>query len=66
MKFDPRYKPSGLYTDMLSMQSNNGVMDHMTDQPSYWTTGPTVQELKASKLQSWNRPTLSWSLQCDQ
>ena len=48
------------------MQVNNGVLDHMESLPSYWKVGPSDLQLLETKLSSWNRPTMNWSLECEQ
>ena len=63
--YDSRYTQSGLNTNQLAVQQQNGVLDHLEWQPSYHVLGPSRREKEAYKLSSWNRPTIGWSLTCD-
>ena len=62
--YDPRYTTSGLYTDLYSVQNENGVLQILSNSPSYDTDGSS-EEKKNAKIRSWNRPTLNWSLECE-
>lgn len=63
--FDPRYTDSGLNTDQWELQTQSNVYDHLMTQPSFFGIGPKQGNLQGYKVKSWNRPTLSWSLQCE-
>ena len=64
--YDPRYNSSGLHTNQWDLQKDSNVFDHLSVQPSYWGTGPTAGNLAYYTVESWNRPTIGWSLQCEQ
>ena len=64
--YDPRYSSIGLYTNQADVYNENGVMDLLTTQPKYSSLGgPTASTMQGYLYQGWNRPTLSWSLQCE-
>mmetsp|Transcript_105 Transcript_105/g.218 ORF Transcript_105/g.218 Transcript_105/m.218 type:complete len:201 (+) Transcript_105:694-1296(+) len=65
LEYDPRYTPAGMYTDQYSLRLPMEVYDTMRDLPHYTNYGPSVNDLAAYKVSSWNRATLSWSLQCE-
>ena len=63
--YDPRYTSTGFSTDLYTLRRDNGLLKHL----AYWENvdieGPSSNDLRAYKVKSWARPTLSWSLQCE-
>ena len=64
--FDGRYEPSGLVTTEGQMRSDSGVLAHMQGMPSYFSYGPSSDLLRTFTVQGWTRPTINWSLQCEE
>ena len=46
------------------LMAQNGLLSVFETQPSYWSYGITEQ-MKRHPLKTWNRPTASWSLECE-
>ena len=59
--YDSRFKPSGIYTNLYDVQSENGVSSILFDEPSFTTYVDQGQKYN-DRVSSWNRPTLNWSL----
>ena len=58
---DPRFTPSGLYTTLNEMQRESNVDKVIAGSPhaDRYLFDDEVP------IQSWNRPTLQWDLQCE-
>ena len=63
--YDTRYTPSGIYTDVYNLRKDVAVLDTMYGLPKWHKYAPSDEELQSYKVGGWNRPTLSWSLQCE-
>ena len=62
--YDPRFTPSGLFTDLYSVQTENSVTSILEAEPSF-SDYVTTDQKKSDKVSSWNRATLNYNLQCD-
>ena len=62
--YDPRYTTSGLYTDVYSVQNENGVLSILSNSPDFGRYCNSENK-KFEMIRSWNRPTLNWSLECE-
>ena len=61
--FDPRYYDSGLRTDELTIQTDNGVMqilDNLENSSKY-----DFDDRDVWPVYSYNRPTIPWRLECE-
>ena len=65
LTYDPRFKPSGIFTNLQDVEQDNGVSSILKDEPSYSHYVTKDYEKLYDKVSSWNRPTLNWSLECD-
>lgn len=63
--YDPRYVSSGLHSNAFKLRFDSNVDQHMNSLPHYYQFGPDGRELEQYVVGSWNRPTLSWSLECE-
>ena len=64
MYYDPRFISSGLTTTVYNIQSENEVLAMLEDCPNY-STEVNSNSKKKDKVYSWNRPTINWSLLCE-
>ena len=62
---DPRYYPSGLYTNQYAVQSVNGVLDILAGFPNINDYVDPLNLKESYSVSSWNRPTIGWKLSCD-
>ena len=62
--YDPRFTPSGLYTNVYTVQSDNSVLDLLQASPDF-SEQVDVNTKKSDTISSWNRPTIGWSLTCE-
>lgn len=63
--YDSRYVPTGLYTNLYSVQNENGVLPMLSAEPDYSKYVPSNDQKLNYKVGSWSRPTLNWSLECE-
>ena len=63
--YDPRYKPTGLYTDLLSIQNDNSVTSILEAEPHFSDYVTTSNKANFQEI-SWSRPTLNWDLKCEE
>ena len=63
--YDPRYKQTGLYTDLLYIQDDNSVTSILQAEPHFSDYVTTSDKAKFLEI-SWSRPTLNWSLECEE
>lgn len=69
-EFDPRYRQvssTEFQTDELTVQKTNGVFDLLKSKADYDFFSLTAESTKSDyNLTLWTRPTITWSLQCEQ
>ena len=65
LKYDPRYKWSGMQTNEFNMRDDSNVYAHMQSLPSYFSYGPNNDQLATYLVKGWVRSTIPWSLQCE-
>ena len=61
--YDPLYSSSGLYISLFEVQSENDVLKILQGSPNYDLDISTSR--KEDIIGSWNRPTINWSLTCE-
>ena len=59
--YDTRFTPSGLFTDLYSVQTDSNVTNILEAEPSFEDYVKTDQK-KSDQVSSWNRPTLNYNL----
>ena len=59
--YDTRFTPSGLFTDLYSIQTDSKVTNILEAEPSF-SDYVTTDEKKGDRVSSWNRPTLNYNL----
>lgn len=64
--YDPRFSVSGLNTNLYNIYAENGVADLLTNESSYSKYVTSINYYSGAYVQSWNRPSLQWSLECEQ
>jgi len=65
--YDPRFIASNLITDDYRVQEESGVLTIIATQPSYKTLVPNMPERKRAIIfNGWMRPTINWSLECEE
>ena len=62
--YDPRFTPSGLYTNVYTVQSDNSVLDLLQASADF-SEQVDVDTKKSDTISSWNRSTIGWSLTCE-
>ena len=65
LKYDPRFYKSGLVANDYNIQSFNGVLKLFTDQQNSEARLPKHENKVGWQVYSWNRPTIQWSLECE-
>ena len=63
--YDPRFTVSGLYTNVYDVQEQNNVLSLLSHEPSYSHYCGNSTSKHDYFIRSWNRPTLTWSLECE-
>ena len=65
-RFDPRFEDAGIEIDEYTLQAESDVLGILDDLPYYYRDTPDFKEQKKTVLYGfWTRPTIPWSLDCD-
>ena len=56
---------SGLYTDEYQLRADSGLLEYLSFWDDIDVSGPADRALESYKVKGWNRPTISWNIECD-